>query len=114
MKTYIININKIAITFYVGKNSTENFEIIDNALENDMWFHLNDYPSCHVIASIPENIRDKKNIHKIIKQGALLCKINSNYASIKNLNIVFTRVKNVCKTDIAGTVITKEKKNIFI
>ena len=37
MKTEIIQINNLFITYYVGQNSQENFTIIDNASENDIW-----------------------------------------------------------------------------
>ena len=63
MKIEILNINNINITFYIGRNSQENFDIIDQADCDDLWFHLNDLPSCHVVASIPSNVKDKINIY---------------------------------------------------
>ena len=114
MKIEILNINNINITFYIGRNSQENFDIIDQADCDDLWFHLNDLPSCHVVASIPSNVKDKKLINKIIKQGAVLCKKYSKYSSTKNLNIVFTKIKNISKTNIIGTVNTSNTKNILI
>ena len=57
---------------------------------------------------------DKKTIHKIIKQGALLCKQESRYKSTKNLAIIYTKLRNVHKTSIIGSVIADPVSTIFI
>jgi len=102
------------ITFFIGKSAAGNFEIIDNADEHDLWFHLDNEASCHVIASIPETI-DRKDLRYIIKQGAILCKQNSSTKNSKTkTNVVYTRVKNVEKTKIPGKVIVSEEKIISI
>ena len=51
---------KTTITFYIGKSAQDNFDIIDNANPNDLWFHLADYSSCHVVATMPENDEDSE------------------------------------------------------
>ena len=33
----------------IGKNAKENWDIIDMAEPDDIWFHLSYYPSCHLI-----------------------------------------------------------------
>ena len=33
----------------VGSSSQENWDIIDDSCQNDIWFHLENLPSCHVI-----------------------------------------------------------------
>lgn len=114
MKTKTININNIDILFYIGQNKNENFEIIDMANENDLWFHASGTSSCHVIASIPLDI-DKNLLNKIIIQGSLLCKINTNkLKNINNVNICYTQIKNITKTNIIGMVNTKNTKIISI
>ena len=68
------------IVYKIGENSKDNFVIIDNSLPTDLWFHIEGCSSCHVIASIPQDIKlDKKQLRQIIKQGALVCKENSKY-----------------------------------
>jgi predicted ribosome quality control (RQC) complex YloA/Tae2 family protein len=105
-----ININ---IEYSIGKNDKDNFTIIDNSKPNDMWFHLDEHPSCHVIASLPEII-DKKEMKYIVKKGALLCKENSKYKSEKDLPVIYTNIKNIIKTEKIGTVITSNTKLIKI
>ena len=101
------------IEFLIGKNQKDNFDIIDMSRPNDLWFHLNDCPSCHVIAKLPENI-DKKNLKYIIKRGALLCKQNSKYKSEKDVDVIYTFIKNIKKTNKVGCVKTTNTKNICL
>jgi len=115
MKTQEIHIEKLGrtIVFTLGTSAQENFDLIDSSQAEDLWFHVEGRPSCHVVASLnlsESERKDKKVMLSIVKQGALLCKQHSKYASEKNLPIVYTRVKHVVKTDILGSVqITNEK-----
>lgn len=103
------------IEYYVGKSANENFEIIDAANENDLWFHIDGEPSGHVIAKIPENsVFTKKQLRQIITQGGLVCKENSKYKSQKNVDIVYTYVKYVDKTNILGKVTITNHKIISL
>jgi predicted ribosome quality control (RQC) complex YloA/Tae2 family protein len=104
---------KSNITFDVGQNAKENFDLIDAAHIEDHWFHVEGLPSGHVIAHT-SHVSDRTILNKIVKQGALLCKQQSKYSAQKNLEIVYTRVKNVEKTNIIGNVILQESKKIFI
>ena len=107
-----INALKREVTFYIGKNQNENFEVIDKGLENDLWFHAAELSSCHVVCKVPTDI-DKKELRYIITVGALLCKNNTNkLKSLKNVNIIYTKITNVVKTDVPGCVITNDTKTI--
>jgi predicted ribosome quality control (RQC) complex YloA/Tae2 family protein len=106
---------KSTIDYSIGGNAKENFELIDNAMPNDLWFHVDGLPSEHVIASIPENLDiDRKQRLKIAKQGAVLCKQHSKYASQKNVSIVYTEIQNVTKTEVLGQVEISNSKLIVI
>lgn len=102
------------IIFHVGKSANGNFEIIDNAGENDLWFHVDKEASSHIIAVIPEKI-EKKYIKYIVKQGAILCKQNSNSRTSKYpVQIIYSKIKNVKKTNICGTVTVDEGKLVSV
>ena len=104
------------VSFLVGTSAQDNFDIIDISDPDDIWFHVKDESSCHVIAKMPdvgEKI-DKKMRRLIIKQGALLCKMESKYKSAKNLEIIYTKVKNVKKTATVGSVIAEPVSVISI
>jgi len=59
------------INFYIGKSKVENFDVIDKGNPNDLWFHANNNSSCHVIAIIPLEIKEKKQLKYIIKTNIL-------------------------------------------
>ena len=114
MKTEIVFINalKREVIFYIGKNQSENFEVIDKGSNDDLWFHAADVSSCHVVCQVPADI-DKKMLRYIITTGALLCKNNTNkLKTMKNVNITYTKISNIVKTDVPGCVVTKDAKMI--
>jgi len=103
------------IVFNIGENSQDNFDLLDDSLDDDIWFHVNKHPSAHVIASIPLDKKiNKKQMGKIIIQGAVLCKQYSKYASEKNIEIIYTKVKFVKKTEIVGSVLLTTVGKIMI
>jgi predicted ribosome quality control (RQC) complex YloA/Tae2 family protein len=116
MKTIVLFIKRLnrEITFHIGENQNENFDVINLGKPDDLWFHSNNESSCHVVAILPENI-DKKDLRHIIKIGAILCKSNTNkLKSLKNIEIVYSQIKNVIKTSIPGRVEILNKKIIKI
>jgi len=102
------------IIYNIGENADENEDIIDLANENDLWFHAQGFSSCHVTAEVQGITFDKKQKRQIVTQGALLCKQNCKYSYMTDLAIIYTEVKNVQKTNIKGTVITKDKVKVRI
>jgi len=115
MKTVVIQSSPKEVVFIVGTCAQDNFDAIDISDPDDIWFHVKDGSSCHVIAKIPLGEKlNKKTMHRIIKQGALLCKQESRYKSAKNLAIIYTRLRNVQKTDIIGSVIADPVSTILV
>ena len=106
MKLIEVYIDKLKMTipFRIGSNAQDNFDIIDDSGPNDMWFHLHNDSSSHVVASIPDGLKRKERMY-IIRQGALLCKQQNNKSKKeKNVEVVFTTIKNVIKTNTVGMV----------
>ena len=48
----------------LGKNKTENDQLITDASENDYWVHISGYPSGHCIISNTENSKINRKILK--------------------------------------------------
>ena len=116
MKTEIIIIQplKREITFYIGKSKEDNFNVIDAGNENDLWFHASHDSSCHIVCEVPDDV-EKSDMRYIIKMGALLCKNNTNKLKTqKNVEIIYTQIKNITKTAIAGCVQTTNTRTIII
>jgi predicted ribosome quality control (RQC) complex YloA/Tae2 family protein len=104
------------IIYMIGKNQKENFSVIDQGQPEDIWFHAKEISSCHVIAILPEyHDFDKKELQSIIKRGALLCKEHtSKLQGYSNVEIIYTKIKNVIKTKTPGCVTTQNTKTIII
>ena len=89
---------------FIGKNKKHNFELIDAASATDIWFHLDDRPSAHVIL---KTILPLKAIpRELIKRCARLCMENSKTEK-KTQSVLYTEVANVKKTGILGQVMLK-------
>lgn len=115
MKTENILIQAIKreVIFYIGKKQSENFEVIDAGKEDDLWFHAKNESSCHVVCELPEDI-NKKELKYIITAGALLCKNNTNKLKIlQNVEIIYTQIKNITKTNVEGCVLTNNTKTVI-
>jgi predicted ribosome quality control (RQC) complex YloA/Tae2 family protein len=86
---------------YVGMNAIENVQIIKKARQKDMWFHLEDYPSCHVII---ENTKRHPITNEMIIHCAILCKQHSKYKDQRGVGINYCPVKNLIVIGTSGTV----------
>jgi len=107
---------QLSVTFYIGENAQDNFDMIDKCNENDYWFHATIESSCHVVANLSniEKIK-KQKMHTIIHQGALLCKKYTNKLSKKDkIGFIYTKIKNITKTEFVGRVIALDTKEIFV
>lgn len=102
------------ITIYVGQSKEENWKLIDMAKQNDIWFHLADHPSCHVI--IDNIITNNKNIlsNKTIYFAASLCKEHSKLKNLKKITVIYTQIKYITKGKEIGSVYTKKTKKIIV
>lgn len=115
---YVQGLN-MEITFLVGRDKSENSDLLDYASQNDLWFHASETSSCHVVALLEISKTDKKTFDKkslkyIITQGALLCKrYTTKLSKEKDVKIIYTTIQNVKKTNIAGMVTTSCTKSII-
>jgi len=99
----------------VGRNSKENWNQIDISDENDLWFHINDKPSCHVFIKKPINIKDYPR--DVIIRAAQLCKEYSKYKNDNKVKIIYTTINNIKKAKELGSVYIlnyKKLENITI
>ena len=106
----------VSVDYMVGENAQDNDAVIDAASPDDYWFHSGYTSSTHVVAIIPTDlILDKKQKKLIITQGAVLCKqYTSKIRSKQHVEIVFTKIKNLVKTEVPGQVIMVNSKTIII
>lgn len=107
MKTETFTFNNTTYTIIIGKNAYENTEIVKNAQEHDIWFHVENSPSCHVLLKRIDNL---KVPIQVIKRCAYLCKINSNAKYERISQIIYTHACNVVPGDIPGKVYSSQCK----
>jgi len=116
MKTEMIFIDELdmEIIFHIGQSQQENFNVINKGSPYDLWFHAKNVSSCHVVAIIPDDIENNE-MKFIIKQGALLCKMNTNkLKDLHNVEIIYSQIQNIEKTRTPGLVNVKNEKKIII
>ncbi len=89
----------------IGNNAEENQILIQSMEPNDSWFHLDEYPSPHLIINTDYEKLSKNMIYQI----ALLLKQNTKYKKETELRIIYTYRKNLLTTKIPGTVTIKGK-----
>jgi len=110
MKTLLIN----SVTYYIGRTQQENHAIIDLGTPTDLWFHLADTSSCHVVAVVPAGICRKER-GKIIKQGALLCKQwTSKAKSQRDVEVTYALLSKVRKEATPGSVMVTTSSTITV
>ena len=88
----------------IGQNASDNDKIITEARQCDIWFHLADFPSCHVVISVSKEYPVTK---QMIEYCAGLVKENTKYRDMNRLRVNYCEVKNVQRTDVVGRVILK-------
>lgn len=86
----------------IGKSAIENDQLVKEADDTDIWFHLESLPSCHVIISCSDLFPIDK---EMITYCASLTKQNTKYRNHAKLKVSYTEIKNIKRTNTPGKVI---------
>jgi len=95
-------IEKDGTTYWVGRNAQDNWDIIKKAEQNWLWFHLDKFPSSHVIIC--------KNVKEILENDIqYACNLVKDYSKYKfnNIGIVYCEIKNLTIGTEVGSVTFK-------
>lgn len=94
----------------IGKNAIDNERIVKESSPCDLWFHLNSFPSAHVV------IRNCSPSEEIIQKAAEICKSNSKFKNVKNIKVVYTQIQNIeiCEDSVGSMNIISRRKCKFI
>ena len=95
MKTEQVSPTNILI---IGQNAKDNHDIIRHANPTDLWFHVSNFPSAHVI------LQPASKKSKLIYKAALTAKLHSKTVKFPNVLIVYTPVSNLILTKTQGKV----------
>ena len=101
-----------AYTIHSGKSAKGNDKLLDESSPTDVWFHVADAPSSHIILSNPTNLAINKIPRQVIKRCACICKASAKLST--KCAIIYTERANVEKTEILGRVTTTNVRTIQI
>ena len=91
----------ISVTYWIGQDAKDNFDILDQASSSDLWFHVYNEPSCHVIAHLPGQL-DRDDLQCIRTRGAVICREHSKKSS--STKIMCAKVEDLTKGTRVGQV----------
>ena len=111
MKTFIFEEENLVLK--VGNNSSENDKLLNEADQDDIWFHLDNMASPHGILFL-RHINSDKISKNILLECAEKIKENSKAKSFRKVTVIYTLRKNIKKTSTPGKVILKKKTNKII
>ena len=99
--------------YRVGRNAKQNWELLDNSNEDDIWVHLDNLPSCYVI--IDSKLSDNINKTHIEYAGTLCINYSKNKIpnNVTGVTYIYTKCRNVKKGKSTGEAIlsvTPERK----
>lgn len=100
------------VEFVVGENQDDNYNILDKYTRENpdfIWFHLNSFPSGYVIMLETLDNLDKNHSQNLLNYGANLCKMQTKYKNLKDIYIIYTRLRKLKKTDCVGEVLVTGK-----
>lgn len=96
------------LTVSVGENARENQELVEEFLDTDfVWFHMKDFPSCHVI------VEDERPTKDDINEAAQICKENTKYKFLKFAKVSYTTCSNLIPTKTPGTVMFVSNRKVL-
>lgn len=113
MKEIVLTVDNNTYDVIIGENAQDNWDIIDQSDGNDIWFHVKESSSCHVILKTNNIDIDKIN-KRLLYLSAVQCKMNSKSKKNNNVEIIYTQIKNIKKSDEIGSVTTKKTKTIKV
>lgn len=115
MKIFTHKIGDIEYDISIGSNAKENWDLIDNSYLEDLWFHLDEYPSAHVVIKQKTNFPNEIYYsNQIIQIASNYCKSNSKYKNLHKVKIVYTQIKNLKKGKEVGSVIISKPSYINV
>jgi predicted ribosome quality control (RQC) complex YloA/Tae2 family protein len=112
MKEEVFVFKSQEYTILVGQTREENAELVNTSEPENVWFHVANTPSSHVI--LKTTCKIKEIPLQVIKRCACLCKSHSKSKSTPKCDIIYTKIENVESTNVIGQVNTDSAKLKFI
>jgi len=91
-----------------GENAQDNWNLLEQAKEDHIFFHLSKFPSCYVIMEV-NNTNFSIDMCII---GAEFCKSGTKYKHMKDVKVDYCKCSNLIKGSETGQVIYKSKGKV--
>lgn len=119
MKTFTHSIGSNIYTIRVGQTAKENWNLIDSSDPFDLWFHLDNHPSSHVVISQDLHVNSANHLplvypNQIITLAAEYCKSYSKQKLASKVKVVYAQVENLTKGKVIGSVCISEGKYVHV
>jgi len=104
MKEEIFTFESQDYKIFIGQNRGENTQLVDTADPKNIWFHIANSPSCHIL--LKTTCKMKEVPLQVIKRCACLCKSHSKpqTKSTPNCPVMYSHAENVQSTATMGEV----------
>lgn len=95
--------------YFIGRNAKDNDLLFNKMSDDDLWFHLDDRPSCHVY--IKKNDSEDFTKESISRAVQLTREYSKCFDS--KVKICYLEKKYLKKTKVPGTLELSKKPNIY-
>lgn len=89
-----------------GKNAAENWRLYEVADEEDLWFHVDDEPSAHVILEDPYTHSSDEEV--IYKCASLCVERTPKLRERGSVKVIYTKIGNLKKGKSVGELIIQD------
>ena len=99
------------LNIMIGESAQDNVDIIHQARQFDLWFHVKNVPSCHVVLQLPTSKS------KVSRSTLIHCKqlcINNSSKSNDNSDVICSSIKHIKKGEKLGSVYSKSSKTTIL
>ncbi len=105
MKLLYYIFNDVEYEIRVGQNKHENWELLDDADPNDLWFHVANASSAYVVLSVVPTHTVQK---PVITYCAELCQAHSKMKHETKCRVMYTQIRNVAKGKHIGEALVSD------
>lgn len=111
MKTHIVKLDNDTEEYivWIGESDVDNFKIIDQSKKDYIWFHVDKFPSAHVILVTEGHTTIPK---QIFYECASICKQHSKQKNNSCVNVVYTSIDNIKKEVKPGSVSFRSNRKV--
>ena len=109
MKQLYFIFKDIEYEIRVGQDKHENWQLLDDSDQNDLWFHVANAPSAYVILTVFPSQNTPK---QVIDYCADLCKTHSKQKHENKCDVMYSQIRNVSKGRHAGEALVQRFRTI--